>query len=158
MSVSNAQGLELISTSSDRTRQLGAQLGRALQPGDVICLQGDLGAGKTTFVQGMAEGWGSIDSASSPTFVLVNLYRRVDGAQMYHLDAYRLESTREAEDLDLDFMMMHGVLVIEWPERLLDLIPPQRLWINFDHLDEDQRAMRISANGARYEQLVSGMA
>ena len=89
------------------------RLGGELNTGDVICLQGDLGAGKTTFVQGLAQGWGSIDLASSPTFILVNEYRRANGSLIFHLDAYRLESTPEAEELDLDSMLAEGLLIIE---------------------------------------------
>lgn len=67
------------------------RLGSELKTGDVICLQGNLGAGKTTFVQGLAQGWGSIDAVSSPTFIIVNEYRRATGGQIFHLDAYRLK-------------------------------------------------------------------
>jgi tRNA threonylcarbamoyl adenosine modification protein YjeE len=88
---------------------------------------------------------------------LVNQYRRADGALIHHLDAYRLDSPREAEDLDLEFMMSHGVLIVEWPERIGDLVPAQRLWIQFEHLDDNQRAIRFAANGARYEQLLAGI-
>ncbi len=85
--------MNFLSHSPEQTRQIGNRLGGALQSGDVICLQGDLGAGKTTFVQGLAEGWGSRDAVSSPTFILVNMYRRADHAQLFHMDAYRLDST-----------------------------------------------------------------
>jgi len=74
---------EIISRSSEQTRRVGMRLGALLKPGDVVCLQGDLGAGKTTLVQGIAAGWGSLDSVSSPTFVLVNLYRRLDGSRRF---------------------------------------------------------------------------
>ena len=70
--------LDFVSKSPEQTRRIGIRLGGLLQPGDLICLQGDLGAGKTTLVQGIAQGWGALDSVSSPTFVLVNVYRRAD--------------------------------------------------------------------------------
>jgi len=88
--------LEIISRSAEQTRRVGMRLGALLQPGDVICLIGDLGSGKTTFVQGVAAGWGSLDPVSSPTFVIVNLYRRLDNSQLFHLDAYRLSGPAEA--------------------------------------------------------------
>lgn len=154
MSVLSAQTLEIISKSPEQTRELGTHLGRALQAGDVICLQGDLGAGKTTFVQGIAQGWGSQDAVSSPTFILVNVYRRMDSAQLFHLDTYRLESVPEAEELDLESMLAQGALIIEWPERLGGLIPEEHLWINFDHVDEGQRRLHFNARGARYHKLL----
>ncbi len=91
MPVLDEHSLDFFSRSPEQTRRLGARLGAVLRPGDVICLQGDLGAGKTTFVQGVAQGWGSLDSVSSPTFVIVNEYRRADGDLLFHMDAYRLE-------------------------------------------------------------------
>jgi len=155
MSNSDAYKLEFISRSPEQTRRMGGWLGDTLEAGDVVCLQGELGAGKTTFVQGLAQGWGSLDPVSSPTFILVNVYRRADGAQLFHLDTYRLESMPEAEELDLESMLAQGALIIEWPERLGNLIPEERLWINFDHMDEEHRQMRFRAQGARYDDLLS---
>lgn len=129
-------------------------LGGALQTGDVICLQGELGAGKTTFVQGIAKGWGSLDSVSSPTFILVNVYRREDKSQLFHMDAYRLDSTPEAEELDLDSMLADGALIIEWPERMNGLIPNEKLWVNLDHIADDEREMKFKASGKRYYDLL----
>lgn len=157
MPILDSHTIEFFSRSPEQTRRIGIRLGSEIKAGDIICLQGNLGAGKTTFVQGLAQGWGSLDSASSPTFILVNLYRRANGDQLFHLDAYRLESMLEAEELDLDSMMMEGALIIEWPERLSDLIPRERLWINLDHMAEEHRQMRFNANGKRYDELLDGM-
>jgi tRNA threonylcarbamoyladenosine biosynthesis protein TsaE len=147
--------LEFTSRSPEQTRHFGMSLGRLLQDGDLICLQGDLGAGKTTLVQGIARGWGSLDAVSSPTFVLVNLYRRPDGGQLFHLDTYRLDSAPEAEQLDLDEMLSQGSLLIEWPERAAAVLPDERLWAYLTHAGETERAMRFVANGARYENLLA---
>ncbi len=130
------------------------RLGGQIKSGDVICLQGDLGAGKTTFTQGIAQGWGSIDSVSSPTFVLVNMYRRANGGQLFHLDAYRLDSIPEAEELDFESMLEEGAMIIEWPERLGNLIPEERLHIQLEHISEEHRQMRIHARGKRYDELL----
>ena len=146
--------LEVKSHSPEQTRELGVRLGRVLQLGDMLCLQGDLGAGKTTFVQGIAQGWGSLDSVSSPTFILVNMYRHSDGSQLFHMDAYRLNSTPEAEELDLDTMLAQGALLIEWPERLDGLVPPEHLWIALEHVDEEDRKMNFKARGRRYDELL----
>jgi tRNA threonylcarbamoyladenosine biosynthesis protein TsaE len=146
--------IETKSRSPEQTRQLGVRLGGALQTGDVICLQGELGAGKTTLVQGIAQGWGSLDSVSSPTFILVNVYRRADGSQLFHMDAYRLDSVSEAEQLDLDSMLAEGALIIEWPERMSGLVPAERLWIEFTHAGEEERELKFTARGKRYEDLL----
>ena len=146
--------LEVKSHSPEQTRELGVRLGRVLQLGDMLCLQGDLGAGKTTFVQGIAQGWGSTDSVSSPTFILVNLYRRADGSQLFHMDAYRLNSAPEAEELDLDAMLAEGALLIEWPERIDGLVPEEHLWIELEHVDEEDREMKFKARGKRYDELL----
>lgn len=147
--------IEFLSRSPEQTRRIGAGLGRLIEAGDTLCLEGNLGAGKTTFVQGLAQGWGALDAVSSPTFILVNMYRRADGAQLFHLDTYRLESLPEAEELDLDSMLMDGALVVEWPERLGNLIPTERLWIVFDHVEDERRQVRFNAKGARYEYLLN---
>jgi tRNA threonylcarbamoyladenosine biosynthesis protein TsaE len=154
MPILDAHTLDFLSRSPEQTRRIGMRLGEALQAGDVICLQGQLGAGKTTFVQGVALGWGSLDAVSSPTFILVNVYRRGDEAQLFHMDAYRLDSTLEAEELDLDSMLARGALLIEWPERIDGLVRGERLWISFEHVDEEERELRVRATGRRYDDLV----
>ena len=154
MPILDSHTMDFFSRSPEQTRRIGMRVGGVLQAGDVICLQGDLGAGKTTFVQGLALGWGSADSVSSPTFILVNVYRRVDQSQLFHMDAYRLDSTPEAEQLDLDSMLADGPLVIEWPERMAGLIPIERLWIKLEHVDDEEREMRFKASGKRYDELL----
>jgi tRNA threonylcarbamoyladenosine biosynthesis protein TsaE len=146
--------MELMSHGPDQTRRVGMRLGEALQIGDVICLQGELGAGKTTFAQGIAHGWGSADAVSSPTFILVNVYRRADGNRLFHMDAYRLDSAPEAAELDLDSMLAQGALIIEWPERMADIIPDERLWVYFKHIGEEERGMKFNARGKRHEDLL----
>ena len=146
--------MDFFSRSPQQTRNIGMRLGGALQAGDVICLQGDLGAGKTTFVQGIAKGWGSLDSVSSPTFIIVNVYRRADQNQLFHMDAYRLDSTPEAEELDLDSMLAQGPLLIEWPERINGLVPDERLWVQLEHIDEEEREMKFKSRGKRYDGLL----
>jgi tRNA threonylcarbamoyladenosine biosynthesis protein TsaE len=146
--------MDFFSRSPEQTRRIGARLGGALQAGDVICLQGDLGAGKTTFVQGIARGWGSLDSVSSPTFVIVNEYRRAQRGKLFHMDAYRLDSTQEAEEIDLDSMLMEGALLIEWPERIDPLVPSERLWVRLEHMGGEEREMEFRSSGRRYDDLL----
>ena len=146
--------MDYFSRSPEQTRRIGMRLGGALQAGDVICLQGDLGAGKTTFVQGVALGWGSQDAVSSPTFIIVNMYRRGDEARLFHMDAYRLDSTLEAEELDLDAMLAQGALLVEWPERMDGLVPAERLWIQLEPMNGEERKMNFRAKGKRYDDLL----
>jgi tRNA threonylcarbamoyladenosine biosynthesis protein TsaE len=153
MPILDALAFEVFSRSPDQTRRLGMRLGAFLQPGDLICLQGDLGAGKTTLVQGMAAGWGALDAASSPTFVLVNAYRRPDESLFYHFDAYRIETLAEAEELDLETLLAGGPLVIEWPERVAPLLPDERMWIFLEYQSEEHRLLRFTGRGKRYEGL-----
>jgi tRNA threonylcarbamoyladenosine biosynthesis protein TsaE len=154
MPILDSHTMDFFSRSPEQTRRIGMRLGGALQAGDVICLQGDLGAGKTTFVQGVALGWGSLDAVSSPTFILVNVYRRGDEGRLFHMDAYRLDSTPEAEELDLDAMLNEGPLLIEWPERIDGLVPGERLWIRLEHVDEEEREMTFKSTGKRYDDLL----
>lgn len=155
MPILDAHAFELFSKSPEQTRRLGMRLGALLQSGDLICLQGDLGAGKTTLVQGAAGGWGAMDEVSSPTFVLVNAYHRPDGSQLSHFDAYRIESPGEAEELDLDALLVEGPLFVEWPERVELILPPERLWICLEYDSDEHRSLSISAHGARYDTLLA---
>ncbi len=148
---------EFFSRSPEQTRRIGMRLGGVLQPGDLVCLQGELGAGKTTVVQGMAQGWGSLDSVSSPTFVLVNEYRRSDGNRLFHMDAYRLESGAEAAELDIDWMLVEGALVVEWPERVQGVLPAEALKVYLEAVAEEQRQMRFNAQGARYDRMLAAL-
>jgi tRNA threonylcarbamoyladenosine biosynthesis protein TsaE len=154
MPVLPANAFDFLSHSPEQTRRLGMRLGAFLEPGDVICLQGELGAGKTTFVQGLAAGWGSLDAVSSPTFILVNVYRRADGGQLFHFDTYRVESLPEAEELDLESMLSAGSLVVEWPERMGGLLPAERLWIKLEHVEADRRQMTFLPAGKHHEALL----
>ncbi len=148
---------DFLSRSPEQTRRIGARLGQVLGPGDVVCLQGELGSGKTTLVQGLAQGWGSLDDVSSPTFVLVNEYRRPDGTRLFHMDAYRLESDSEAAELDIDRMVTEGALVVEWPERVGRILPAECLRVGLDFVAEEQRQMRFQACGSRYDRLLDAL-
>jgi tRNA threonylcarbamoyladenosine biosynthesis protein TsaE len=154
MPILQANAFEFFSRSADQTRRVGMRLGALLHRGDVICLDGDLGAGKTTLVQGMAAGWGSTDPVSSPTFVLVNLYRRPDQERFAHLDAYRLADGVEAMDLDLDHLLDGGPLVIEWAAKICDSLPEECLRIQLNWVETEQRQMQVRAEGQHYEQLL----
>jgi tRNA threonylcarbamoyladenosine biosynthesis protein TsaE len=148
---------EFFSTSPEQTRRIGARLGSTMAAGEVVCLQGELGAGKTTLVQGIAQGWGSLDRVSSPTFVLVNEYRRPDGAYLFHLDAYRLESEPAAAELDIDRMLSEGGLVVEWPDRIPGALPDARLSVLLEYVDDQRRRMLFQATATRYDEMLQGL-
>ena len=147
--------LEFFSRSSDQTKRLGNRLGSTLDLGDIVCLSGDLGSGKTTFSQGIAKGWGSLDQVTSPTFVIVNQYKKPEGTILYHMDAYRLENSEDAFSLDIENMISNGALIIEWPERIKEAIPKEHLWIDLTWVDEFQRRMVFTPVGEKYRSKLS---
>jgi tRNA threonylcarbamoyladenosine biosynthesis protein TsaE len=155
MPILDTHSLEFISRSTEQTRRVGMRLGSLLEPGDLICLVGDLGSGKTTLVQGIAAGWGSLDPVSSPTFVLVNVYRRPEGKRLFHLDAYRLNGAAEAAELDIDAMVEEGPLVVEWADRIQSVLPENYLRINLRWVNPEQRDLVLSARGERFETLLA---
>lgn len=157
MPILEANTFEFFSRSPEQTRRVGMRLGALLQRGDVVCLEGDLGAGKTTLVQGLAAGWGSTDSVSSPTFVLVNVYRHPDGPRLAHMDAYRLSGAMEAMDLDLDGLLTEGPLVVEWSQKIMEALPEEYLLLQMSWLQEEHRRMKFTATGKRYEDLLSAL-
>lgn len=155
MAVIRQGSFEVISRSPEQTRRVGMRLGALLKTGDVIALEGDLGSGKTTFVQGIASGWGSLDPVSSPTFVLVNVYRKWEAEQLFHLDAYRLNSAWEAYDLDLEMMLSRGPLVVEWADRIREVLPDDHLWVQMKWIAEEQRDFMFQAHGERFSNLLN---
>ena len=130
-------------------QQLGRELATSLQIGDVLMLHGDLGAGKTTLTQGVAEGLGIEGPVQSPTFTLV---REHDAPTMrlYHLDLYRLDDPDDLEDIGYEVYINppDGVSLIEWPERAGDWLPERFTIIQIEHLGGDRRSVRISQYGA----------
>ncbi|MCH7588610.1 MAG: tRNA (adenosine(37)-N6)-threonylcarbamoyltransferase complex ATPase subunit type 1 TsaE [Chloroflexi bacterium] len=147
--------LEFLSRSPEQTLRVGVRLGELLKPGDVVCMAGDLGSGKTTMAKGIARGWGSLDPVTSPSYVIINEYRRADNARIYHLDAFRLRGTQEIYELGfLELLEDGGLLLIEWPERVAEAIPAERIWVNLHWADESQRGLRFDAVGPRYERLL----
>ncbi len=155
MPILDQRSLDFISHAPEQTVRLGVRLGERLQPGDVLCLSGELGSGKTTLVTGIGRGWGVMEAVTSPTFVLVNEYRRADGLALWHLDCYRLQSGAEAVAFGFDDLLnAEGVMVIEWPEHIAEVLPPERLHIRLRWVDAEKRGCRLEAIGPRYEALL----
>jgi len=157
MPILDDRNFEFFSHSPDQTRRLGIYLGGYLRQGDTICLEGNLGAGKTTLVQGIAQGWGALDPVSSPTYVIVNEYRRPDEQRLFHVDAYRLENTLDAEFLDFDRMLAQGPIVIEWPERITAVLPENYLWISLGYTGVEHRSMMLTPQGDRPEKIIKNI-
>ena len=120
----------VVSPSEQTTQLLGRAIGESLRPGDVVLLSGELGAGKTCMVHGMADGIGSAAPARSPTFVLVNEY--TGRIKLSHADLYRVDHPSEARELALDETLQGGALVVEWPERAPSELPEDRLLIQIE--------------------------
>jgi tRNA threonylcarbamoyladenosine biosynthesis protein TsaE len=132
----------LATTSAEETEAAGARLGTTLGPGDVVALTGELGAGKTVFVQGLVRALGVTTGATSPTFVLVNEYR--GRLPVHHVDAYRTTSLAELQDLGLEEMMDgDGVTLIEWAERLEPLVPARAVRVDIAGVGDEPRAITI---------------
>ncbi len=148
-------GVELISESPVQTQSLGERLGRLLQPGDALLLQGELGAGKTCLTQGIARGLGVAEAVCSPTFILVGQYN--GRLRIYHADLYRLEDPREVADLDLDRSSEDGVLIVEWPERAPEWLPREHLLVTIEHTGPNSRRIRLAAHGRRPKQLLQSL-
>jgi tRNA threonylcarbamoyladenosine biosynthesis protein TsaE len=129
--------MELVTSSPAETEHAGMLLGKSLRAGDVVLLTGELGAGKTTFVRGVARGTGSPASVASPTFQLVRVYP--GRVQLAHVDLYRVENSAELADLGLEELAEHGAVVVEWGDRL-DV--DGAALIQIEHLDGDRRLIR----------------
>jgi len=132
-----------ISRSPAETFDLGKEKGAAVKSGDVFALWGDLGAGKTQFVKGLAAGMGIRNHVTSPTFTLIHEY--MGGAfPLYHLDFYRLETSVEALKIGFDeYLESEGVMVIEWADKFADIIPDGAEWIHFCHCEPESREIRV---------------
>ena len=148
--------LDIISHSVEQTQRLGARLGSLLQAGDIVCLSGDMGAGKTVFSTGIGQGWGAKTPLTSPTFNLIHEHRRDhDSQRLYHLDCYRLETNFDAESIGLDDVFSgRGPVILEWPEHIEQILPRQRLWIELRILEQTRRNFIFEGVGGHYEALV----
>lgn len=137
--------------SPEEMREMGRLLGEELRPGDMVCLRGDLGAGKTTLTQGIAAGMGTAGAVASPTFTLV--HEHPGKVPLFHMDAYRLDSSEDLWDLGFDdYLRAGGVVVIEWCERVSEALPDDRLTLLLEHAG-DERLVSIQAHGERAREL-----
>lgn len=146
--------MEIILNGLEETNRFGIKLGKLLGPGDVVCLNGELGAGKTTLTKSIGLGLGVDDYITSPTFALINEY---DGKYpVYHFDVYRLENTEELYDLGFDeYFYGRGVSIIEWADRIGSFLPEERIVLDIENTDDiDERKINITIFGDRYKEIV----
>lgn len=144
------------SKSASETIQIGKTIGSLLQPGDVVALVGELGAGKTQLVKGLAEGVGvgKPTYVSSPSFTLINEY--LGRVPFYHIDLFRLEQEKEVEELGLeDYFQAGGITAIEWADKIAPLLPEEILLIHFAYTGTNTRTLEITGKGKRFEALVN---
>jgi tRNA threonylcarbamoyladenosine biosynthesis protein TsaE len=128
--------------SVEETWKLAAEFAAGLKAGDVVCLEGDLGAGKTTFTQGMAAAMHVTGRVTSPTFCIVQEHHGEDGKLLVHMDLYRLKGEDDVEAIGWeDYLSRGAILVVEWPERAGSLIPANARHLVFKHLDGDENRL-----------------
>jgi tRNA threonylcarbamoyladenosine biosynthesis protein TsaE len=157
-STSKKRNISLTTASADETVKLGRILSEKLRSGDVLALSGELGAGKTCLTQGIARGLGVSDSyaVTSPTFTLVNEY---PGRQvLYHLDVYRLSGSRDLEEMGYEeYFYGKGITIIEWAEKISDILPDETITLIIKFLDENMRRIEISSQEDRLEEISAAL-
>ena len=140
----------VVMASADETRAVAGQVARALPADRVLALQGELGAGKTTFVQGLAAAWGVRGTVTSPSFTVCNLHQGT--RLLVHMDAYRLRGTEDWDGLMVEeFLRSPWCLVIEWPERIRDSVPTGACWLHFEVRQDGSRRLLMSSGDRRME-------
>ena len=146
--------INIITHSPEETQDLGYKLGTLLKEGDIVCLVGDLGAGKTTLTQSIAKGLGVDDYVTSPTFTLINEYN--GRYPLYHFDVYRLSDIEEIYDLGYEeYLFSQGVSIIEWANMIEAALPQERLNISIKRGKENNdRELVIGGKGNRYKEII----
>ena len=149
--------LTINSGSPQETKSLGKWLGQLLRAGDLICLCGDLGAGKTLYCRGIGIGWGADEPLTSPTFNLAQEHRRAsDEARLFHIDCYRLRGPDDADSIGLhDILDSSAIALLEWPERVETVLPAARLWIDIFVDGGARREFVLRACGEPYVTLLA---
>ena len=146
--------IQLESTSAKKTIDIGKSLGKHLLPGSIICLTGELGAGKTWFIKGLAEGLGiKSKEIHSPTFIIIREHK--GRIPLYHIDLYRIGFIDDIRDIGMEEIMYgNGVTAIEWAERISDVLPDERIDISLRWIDEKSRQIDITAFGVKHSKML----
>jgi tRNA threonylcarbamoyladenosine biosynthesis protein TsaE len=148
--------VEIVTNSPAATRRIGERLARHLHAGDVVLLQGELGAGKTCLAEGIGKGLRVVEPVKSSSFVLVNEYH--GRLTVHHADLFRLDDPAQVAELALEEMAADGVLLVEWPDRAPSELPPEHLLVRLTAIDRRSRRIEIEARGRRYEELLAALA
>lgn len=144
---------KITSRSIEDTMELAENIESEKFPGMIICLDGELGSGKTVFVKGFAKSLGIEENITSPTFNIVKEYQ-IGEMPLYHMDVYRLENTDESIAFN-DYFTSNGISIIEWSELIEDILPDERLDIKIRVIDEDTRIIKLTPHGQKYEDLIN---
>jgi tRNA threonylcarbamoyladenosine biosynthesis protein TsaE len=147
--------ISIVSNSPSETKRLGERLARRFQAGDVVLLQGELGAGKTCLAQGIGRGLKVAEAVKSSSFVLVNEYS--GRLKVYHADLFRLDDPEAIDELGLEENAADGLLLVEWAERAWDVLPPEHLLVSIAIGDDGARTITLTPRGKRYEALLAGL-
>lgn len=150
--------IQVITYNANETFLLARCIGERLKEGDILALSGELGSGKTCFTGGLARGLGVNENyqITSPTFTLINEYPAK--YKLYHFDVYRLNGYSDLEDLGYEeYFAGHGVVVIEWAEKISQIIPEEAIFINFEYIDENKRKITIRGLLHRLKELCTDM-
>ena len=152
--IERLKNLEIILGDLEETKRFGIKLGKMLKRGNILCLNGDLGAGKTTLTKSIGLGLGVAEYITSPTFALINQYS--GRIPVYHFDVYRLENAHELYDLGFDeYFYGDGVCIIEWADKIEKMIPKERIVVDIENGNGlNQRILKISGYGDGYQELV----
>lgn len=147
---------EIVSTSTSQTSELGYKLGKLCFPGAVICLNGDLGAGKTTMTKSIAKGLDVQDYVTSPTFTIVNEYE--GRYPVYHFDVYRVSDIDEMYDIGYEeYIYSQGVCIIEWSNLIEEILPESRIEINISTKTQEERVIQIKAYGDNCKEILKNI-
>ena len=139
--------MEYLSHSAEETERIAYDLAAEIEPPCVICLFGDLGAGKTAFVRGFARRFGVTEGVCSPTFIIMHCYS--GAVQINHYDLYRIGSFEELEDIGFDEQISSGISLIEWPDSFIDCLPEERIDISITRSGDDENPRRITVKDLR---------
>ncbi|WZL73779.1 tRNA (adenosine(37)-N6)-threonylcarbamoyltransferase complex ATPase subunit type 1 TsaE [Clostridiaceae bacterium 35-E11] len=146
--------IKILSNNEQQTYDVGYKLGNLLQRKDIVCMTGDLGAGKTTLTKAIAEGLGVKACVTSPTFTIIHEY--MGRIPLYHFDVYRIEDIEEMEDLGYEeYFYGDGVCVIEWASQIKEFIPEEHLWIHITkNIEKDSREIEIKGTTLHFEKII----
>jgi tRNA threonylcarbamoyladenosine biosynthesis protein TsaE len=153
----DAEGFTFVSHSPVETQRLGSVLGRLLDGDELVCLEGELGTGKTTLIQAVGRAQGVAAPITSPTFTLVNEYQGQKG-KIYHVDLYRLSSPQEIVQAGIDsYFYGDGICLLEWAEKAHAILPVQLLYLTLVHAGDDRRCVTVKSKGDPYRLLLEGL-